>query len=273
MTYLGIPVNSDDPSVYGGLKLNPRQDLRGKLSFGAKQGWMKASVLAAVLDSADLPIDGVVTLLRKFRLPIRQVRRPNAFIPLSNSVLFMEALAEHVSDPTLGASIGSKIRPIDFGPIGVLMCVTPTVRTGLQLLSRYRDALQSSTNAFLNDYGDYGVLVYQLEADVALPSVQWCELVLAAICSLLRTRLGREWSPLEIHFRHAPGKRGHVLEQIFHTPLFFNRTVTKLVISSSDLDRRLRSADNALLATLEEHVAYSVEKHNFSSAGVLSNSS
>ena len=215
--------------------------------------YIRSSVLGPivrVLDNMQVDTD---RLLARQNLTRAQLHDPYSAVLLHRYVAFLEAAAKLTGDAGLGLRVGAMLQPADLGPAGLLFSMVPTLRQALQYLSRYLATLQSGTKLTLQSYDGWAALTYRIEDPSIWPRVQDSELTLSTMCSLIRSRAGAEWAPLEVHFDHGGRPADILLRQIFRAPVRFRQAVSQIILASADLDRPLRPADAEVMPALERH--------------------
>ncbi|TPN85588.1 AraC family transcriptional regulator [Mesorhizobium sp. CU2] len=176
-----------------------------------------------------------------FRLPFR------AFLAIQQSA------ADLVGDPCLGLRIGAEIRPEQVGSLGLLMSTSRTLREALLHFSHWGASMQEGWELEFIDTPEGADYVYRVH-ELGVSTRQDVEYSLANMCSLIRTRMGRNWAPTEVHLAHSNPSRARVYEGIFHAPVFFDQPVNKLVIGNDDLMLRSERVSYALLPIVEAHL-------------------
>jgi AraC-like DNA-binding protein len=214
---------------------------------------IRASVLAPIVRTLDDRGGDTDGLLARHGLARSQLRDPYATVPLRRYVAFLEAAAVQTADPAFGLRLGAMLQPADLGPAGLLFALVPTLRQAVEYMSRYMGTLQSGTALTLQDQDGCAALAYKMEDPSIWPRVQDSELTLPTMCSLIRSRLGAGWAPLEVHFDHAGHKVSQAMRQIFRAPVRFQQPTTQLLIATGELDRPLRPQEAGVLPALERH--------------------
>jgi AraC-like DNA-binding protein len=216
-------------------------------------------VLAAVV--AELVRQGADAdrLLRQHIETIEPIRNPYQEVPLVNFVAFFEAGAAAVNDPCLGARIGARFQPDDFGPLGVIFVAASSLQAALNRLGFFLQAWQGGTSAELEIGRDTADWIYRIDDPNIQPRRQDAEFTLSATCCFIRALLGPSWTPLEVHFEHsaladvAPRDR-RALETIFRAPIVFEQGVNRLIFDRQDLARQVIEHKQSLAPFLEQHL-------------------
>lgn len=194
---------------------------------------------------------------------------PHFRLPFATFLAIQQQAAELVGDPCLGLRIGAEIRSEQVGSLGLLMATSRTLREALTHFSRWGNAIGEGWALELIDTPEGADYVYRVDA-LGVPTTQDVEYSLANLCSLIRTRMGRSWAPVEVHLGHSNPSRANqsranpsparVYQGIFNAPVFFDQPVNKLVIASQDLLLRSERVSYALLPIVEAHLQLAAEK-------------
>ncbi|MCK8785294.1 AraC family transcriptional regulator [Roseomonas sp. NAR14] len=214
---------------------------------------IRASILLPVLRVVDGLGGETEALLTRQRLRRADLQDPYATVPLRRYVALLEEAAAHLGNPALGLRIGALLRPADLGPAGLLFSLAPTLRLGFAQLGRYLGTLQGGTAIALDERPGRAAFAYRMEDPSIWPRAQDSELTLAAMCGLVRSRLGSGWAPIEVHFDHHGDPRRPALRQAFQAPVLFRQPVTQLLIAPGELDLPRRARDVDVLPVLERH--------------------
>jgi hypothetical protein len=137
------------------------------------------------------------------------------------------------ADPGLGVRLGGVIDPDDLGPVGVLYVKMRNLRDAITRFSRYFPALQSATHIAMREEGDTTWVEYQILDPSIWPRRHDSEFTMALLCTLTRSQLGRNWSPEEVHFEHAPPVNHREVSQFFRTVARFEQKTNRWWSASS----------------------------------------
>jgi len=215
---------------------------------------IRASIFTPLLTELDQRNRDTGRLLASHGLSRAQLDDPYTEIPLARYIAFSEAAARSLDDQTLGLRVGSAIRPIDLGPVGLLFCAAPTLRSAFTRLCERVAAVQGATRVDLQRHEDVTSLIYQIEDPKIWPRAQDSELTLAAACRLARYCAGSSWRPIEVHFEHDEPLHRLTLERFFRAPVRFGQPTNRLLSSNADFDRRFQAEDRDLTQVLERHI-------------------
>jgi AraC-like DNA-binding protein len=84
-------------------------------------------------------------------------------------------------------------------------------------------------------------------------------LTLSAICSAIRSMLGKHWRPVAVHFEHDRASRDTAeidaaLFEIFHAPVLYGESANRLVLDPQDLVRPVAACGEGMAPHLERHL-------------------
>jgi AraC-like DNA-binding protein len=215
---------------------------------------IRASVLAPLVEQIDRRSGKTDLLLASHGLLRSQLDDPYAMIPMARYIEIFEHAALITGEPSLGARLGTLVKPSDIGPIGVLFSISGTIRAGFERLAKYVNAVQSATSSGVFEENGNLVWSYKLEDALMWPRRQDSEFSVAASCQLVRSCFAKGWRPLEVHFEHLAPRDRSILERIFRCPLIFGESANRIIVSGADAARVYRQEDPALAAVLERHV-------------------
>ena len=220
---------------------------------------IRANVLAGIVQELRSQGAAVDRLLRKHVGNANGFADPYEQIPLARFVGFLEEAAEVLGDPLLGAKLGARSQPEDFGPIGLMFLASANLRTALSQLGNFFSVWQGGTRAELDARCEVPEYIYQILDPAIWPRRQDAELSLAATCLAIRALLGARWSPIEVHFEHDrlphhTRETDSALFRIFRAPVLFGQAVNRLVLDPEDLVRPVTSRGAGMMPYLERHL-------------------
>jgi AraC-like DNA-binding protein len=220
---------------------------------------IRANVLAGIVQDLRSQGAAVDCLLRKHVGDSGDFADPYEQIPLARFVGFLEDAAEALGDPLLGAKLGSRSRPEDFGPIGLMFLASASLRVALSQVATFFSVWQGATRVELDVRCELPEYIYQILEPTIWPRRQDAELTLAATCSAIRALLGARWSPIEVHFEHdrPPHQARDVdsaLSRIFRAPVLFGQTVNRLIVDPQDMVRPVAARGAGMVPYLERHL-------------------
>ena len=220
---------------------------------------ISASVLANIV--LELRHQGLAVdrLLRKHVGYSGGFADPYEQILLARFVSFLEAAADALGDPLLGAKLGARSRMEDLGLLGVMFLTSPNLQIALGQLRSFYPVLQSATRVELDAQGAMPEFIYQILGPTIWPRRQDAELTLSMICSAIRSLLGESWSPVEVHFEHDRAQHDareldSALLEIFRAPVQFNQSANRLILHPHDLVRPRTSRGEGMAPHLERHL-------------------
>lgn len=178
---------------------------------------------------------------------------PHFQLPFLTFLKVQQQASDLVHDPCLGLKIGAEIRSEQVGSLGLLMATSQTLREALLHFSRWGNSLREGWSLELVDGPESADYIYRVQ-EFGVSHRQDVEYSLANLCSLIRTRMGRNWAPLEVHLAHSNPSRARTYEGVFNAPVFFDQPLSKLVISRQDLTVPSERVSYALLPIVEAHL-------------------
>lgn len=215
---------------------------------------IRSSVLGVVVDAMEARNFPTDEALARHNLSRAVLEDPYNPVSLKNYVAFFEEAARLSRQPLLGMRLGEMIKPEDLGPIGVLYTMMQSLRIAIVRFSRFFPALQGSTKLGLVIDGEETWLEYQIEDPAIWPRRHDSEFTLALICALTRSRLGRGWTPEEVHFEHAAPPDHGAISQFFGAIVRFEQPTNRMLIRSEELDLPFASANAAAISIIERHL-------------------
>ena len=180
---------------------------------------------------------------------------PYAQLPLGRYIAFFEQAASVLDDSILGLRVGLGMVPADLGPLGLLFSVAPTLSSAFARLAEHLQSLQGATQAGFRQDKTVSVWSYRIAEASIWPRIQDAEYTIATACQMVRLAIGRHWNPLEIHFEHDEPERRASLETYFRAPILYSQPANRIVMPTTEADRRIQTENRSLTFVLERHIA------------------
>lgn len=215
-------------------------------------GWAPATVTAsAALGVIDfMSRNGVDPDELLFRVGLRrdEVSRTDNRILLSQFCELFEDAAEMGGGPDIGLEFGCGFKPESLGFVGYLAVSAPTLGHGLRHFSQYLPFHQQATMASLERYrGNRIAFTYAITDSSIRYRRQDAELSIAVMVNMLRSALGPNWQPDEIHFAHPMGQAGRRQhERRFGGDVFFEQSTNRIIFDEALLETAMPRRDPIL---------------------------
>jgi|JRYH01.1.fsa_nt_gb AraC-like DNA-binding protein len=222
---------------------------------GGKAPALRAQLMEpylGILYDRNIPSGNLLTLPG---LEDADLANPLERLPIDAFLHFTHQVAQALGDPHIGLRLGAARRP-EAGPIlGQLFLFAGTLQEAIRNFADATASFQESTQIDLIPHGkDWGI-VYRIDDIDPELARQDNEYTLAVLCSMARSRMGREWNPVEVHFEHqAPLSSMAIYEQVFRAPVLFGRPISQIVIRKSDLHRTNPYAGGKMVDLIIEYL-------------------
>ncbi len=179
-----------------------------------------------------------VSMLRHVGLDPSCLLTPDLRVPEISLANILEASSKSSEGHSLGLLMGETWRLSDFGVLSMLLQHQPTLRQALQAFQKYRHLLSDSVVVDIAEHPQLTVLQCALVTGRTHPGRQPMELAVAALLSLCRHSLGRDWMPRRVHFTHAAPASTLIHQRVFGPFLEFGADFDGLVLGKDELDRQ-----------------------------------
>lgn len=179
---------------------------------------------------------------------------------LARYTALFEDAAALLGEPALGLRLGRSLSPSELGPLGIYVVNQPDLRHALGAFTSHISALQGGTSVEVIEEGDIALFCYRILSPGIWPRRQDAEFSIATTCAIVRSMLGADWQPLDVHFEHERGPSAPALEAYFGLAPRFGEASNRLVLSRSDLECPARGAglrgisSASLLPFIERHL-------------------
>ena len=189
-------------------------------------------------------------LLREAKIDERQLRDPDARIPLAAVERLWRFAAEHVPDPAFGLRIGAETSVREWGLVGYAAAFSSTLGSALNRFAHYSRVVSDALVVRIDTERD--ATWVRLDVQPALrafrPAV---DARLAALLSACREMAGGPVTPLLVQLSYRQPGDVKEYERFFGAPLEFGALASSFLLRSEELARRLAMADKTLAGYLE----------------------
>lgn len=193
--------------------------------------------------------------MRRYGLRLSDTHDAYRRMPLPQFILFQEEMAEILGDPTLGLRLGAEAIDHTPGSFSLVINAASSLGDALVSFSSYARAMNEGWSMTLIA-GESGTeFTYEYEGGDWSSSVQDVNYSIANLCGQIRRRMGSDWSPLEIHFRHASQMRRQY-EAVLGCPVYFEQPSNCIVIAHDDLKRQMGGANPAMRSFIDSHMRH-----------------
>jgi AraC-like DNA-binding protein len=223
---------------------------------------VRAASLTGYFTVADqLGLD-VTPLLRRAGLTGSMMRNPEQMIPARSAVGLLEDSAAASDCVTFGLRMAAERRLSDIGMVSLLIVHQPTLREALEVLSEFRNRINSNLTLQIEEHGDTVFLREQFALNPPVVSRQVNDVALGVLCRMCRTLMGDDWRPqcvcLSYERPASPGDRA-VYDRLFNCSLQFGSDFDGIVVEASDMDRVNPRSDPALAHHARELVGAMID--------------
>jgi AraC-like DNA-binding protein len=184
-------------------------------------------------------------LLREAKIDERQLRDPDARIPLDAVTRLWHAAATHVHDPAFGLRLGADTSVREWGLVGYAVAYSSTLGSGLNRFAHYSRVVSDALVVRIDAERDAAWV--RLDVQPALrafrPAV---DARLAALLSACREMVGGPVTPLLVQLSDVKE-----YERFFGAPLEFGSLASSFLLRTEDLARPVAVADQTLVGYLE----------------------
>ncbi|MBI5322766.1 AraC family transcriptional regulator [Bradyrhizobium sp.] len=192
-------------------------------------------------------------MLRKVRLPLESLERPDLRIAVSSLRRLLEASASASGVEEFGLLMAERGALANLGPVALVVREQATIGDALKALARFIHIHHEGMRLSIEPQDDVVMLAVGLRALPRAPR-QSSEMALGSLHRIIRALAGEDWRPLEAHLTHPPPRNRKYYRSFFGCQLVFNAEVDALAISARDLDRPIPSSHPLIANYLEKRV-------------------
>lgn len=165
----------------------------------------------------------------------------DAQIPFRSQCELIERCARATGCAHLGLLVGARCQLRSLGALGLLQKYSADVGNALRSLIRFQRYQLAGGEIALREAGDEVFLSYRIGDVSARDHLE--NVVVAAMCAVLRVFLGAAWNPSRAVFSYPAPRDVAPFHQFFGCPVAFSGDASGLVFQQSHLSRRLAQHD------------------------------
>jgi AraC-like DNA-binding protein len=193
-------------------------------------------------------------MMRKVRLPLETLDRPDVRITVSSVRRLLEASAASSGFEEFGLLMAERGALANLGPVALVVREQATIGDALNALARFIHIHHEGMRLLIDPRGDVVTLTIHLRGVTPRAPRQSSEMALGSLHRIVRSLAGEDWRPLEAHLTHPPPRNRKYYRSFFDCPVEFSSENDALVISARDLDRPIPSAHPLIANYLEKRV-------------------
>ncbi len=189
-----------------------------------------------------------IALLRQGGLSRSMLADPEAMLPATLVVDMLEFAAQKTGCATFGLRMSEHRALSDLGRVSLLIAHQPTLRSGLHILSQYRNRINSTLILHIEETREIAILREEFSLRSPRPVRQANDLALGVVVGLCRALNSANWQPEQVCFGYDAPEPSElaIYRRIFRCEAVFGSELNGLVVKSSDLDWPNPQADPAL---------------------------
>ena len=162
----------------------------------------------------------VTPLLRRAGLTRSMMSNPEQMLPARSVVQLLEDSASASGCITFGLRMAAERRVSDIGKVSLLIVHQPTLRDSLDVLSEFRNRLNSHLTLQIEEHGDTVFLRQHFALNPPMVSRQVNDAALGVHYNLCRTMMGDDWRPqcVFLSYERPMSPDRAIYERLFRLP-------------------------------------------------------
>ncbi len=194
-------------------------------------------------------------LVRQLGLDPNAPINPDKMVSSTAYYDFFAALAERDPDGlTLSLRIGASMRSDEYGAFGLAWKSAPNLRGSYIRSARYGHVLGSAETYSLQPAADGWFFSLEKAGDGRLGMLLSNEASMAAVDVISREVSTLDFSPLAVHFKHAPRGDISVYERHFGCPVVFESGRDALLLDDASIDAPNKLGDETIASFFDRHL-------------------
>src|SRR5262245_42702523 len=193
-------------------------------------------------------------MMRKVRLPLESLERPDLRIPVTGMRRLLEASATASGVEEFGLLMAERGALANLGPVALVVREQATIGDALKALGRFIHIHHSGLRLAIEQRDEAITLAIDVRGTLSRAPRQSTEMALGSLQRIIRSLAGKDWQPVEAHLAYPPPRNRKYYRSFFGCPVIFNAEIDALVISARDLERPIPSAHPLIANYLEKRV-------------------
>ncbi len=196
-------------------------------------------------------------MLRQVDLDHSYLNSPDLLVPETAFAQLLESSSTQAGNAPLGLLMGSCWRLPDFGQISLLLQHQASLATLLRTLEDYHHLISTTIITQTVTQERLSIIQLHLNTERETAGRHPMELAITALLSLCRYQLGKDWSPVGVHFSHAaPASTAHH-RRVLGSEVVFASDFDGIVVYNQDLQLLDPEHDSRM----EEHARNLIDVH------------
>jgi len=204
--------------------------------------------------------------LRTFGIGLDELQDFHGHISLRGFVQIFEWLSSALDDPWLGLRVSQRAGPDALGAVGYLFLSSGKLETAIHSLSRYLDAIQSSSRIEIRYVEDLVQVRYRIINDTIAPRRQDSEYSIGLTWRYMKLLSKNQCQLMQVSFEHEqPPGITTLPRRIFNAPVLFGSDSNELTLRLEDFRQWHEGLDPHLFPILEDHISNTLHQQEIAS--------
>lgn len=231
------------------------------MSYAQKEATISSSVLLSLYNDLSDRREIFDRGLRTFGISLSDLQDFHGYISLHGFVRIFEWLASALEDPWLGLRVSQRSGPDALGAVGYLFLSSGKIETAMQSLSRYLQAIQSSSRMDIRYVERLVQVRYRIIDDTIAPRRQDSEYSIGLTWRYMKLLSKNQCRLVQVSFEHeAPTTEHTYPRRVFNAPVLFGAEANELTLTIEEFQRWYEGLDPHLFPILEEHIATTLDQ-------------
>jgi AraC-like DNA-binding protein len=203
----------------------------------------------------------VTPLLRRAGLARSMMSNAEKMLPARSVVRLLEDSASASGCVTFGLRMAAERRVSDIGKVSLLIVHQPTLRGSLDVLSEFRNRLNSHLTLQVEEHGDTVFLRQHFALNPPMVSRQVNDAALGVHYNLCRTMMGDDWRPqcVILSYERPMLADRAIYERFFDCPIQFGADFDGILVNARDMERQRSDWDAALAGYARRLVSATID--------------
>lgn len=231
------------------------------MRYSQQEPTISSTVLLSLYNDLSAHRDVFDRGLNAFGIGLSELQDFHGHISLRGFVGIFEWLSLALKDPWLGLKISQRAGPDALGAVGYLFLSSGNLETAVHSLSRYLDAIQSSSRMEISHDDELVQIRYRIIDDTIAPRRQDSEYSIGLTWRYMKLLSKNQCRLTQVSFEHEPPPDAlNLARRIFNAPVLFGCEANELSLPLDDFQQWHEGLDPHLFPILEDHITNTLKQ-------------
>ncbi len=193
-------------------------------------------------------------LLAEAGIDVRDIRSPDARIPITSYSRLWALAVANTKDPCIGLNVLPYLKPTTFHALGVALMASSTIKEAMDRLLQFYQIITDEVDVRINAGENVTELCFSPFPDRPLPAAASVDAFMAVTITYARTLDEESLKPRSVELMHDRPENTQRFDELFRAPIVFSAPDNRISFYNSDILKPLPAA-NSEIARKNDQIA------------------